>query len=154
MIFVILLTFIAIQLPTAARSYITHGEFAKIFGISLRFLIASVTAFYFAQMHDVWAFHFWKKLTKIKFLWLRNNLSTIVSQLIDSVLFMFIALWHLPNSIIQVLPFLASYNTSPQFSAAYVITLLIPWWFLKIIMSILDTPFVYLGTWWLRGYKK
>ncbi|MBR9699718.1 queuosine precursor transporter [Candidatus Woesearchaeota archaeon] len=156
MLFVIFMTFISIHLPTAARSYITHGEFAKIFGISLRFLIASVTAFFFAQMHDVWAFHYWKKVTQGKFLWLRNNLSTIVSQLIDSVLFMFIALWHIPSSIISIMPFLASYNTSPQFSAVYVVTLLIPWWILKVVMAAADTPLMYLGKWWMlkdKSYK-
>jgi len=149
MIFVMLLTFISIQLPTASRSYITHEEFSKIFGISFRFLIASVTAFFFAQMHDVWAFHFWKKVTKGKWLWLRNNLSTIASQLIDSVLFMFIALWYIPEFLIKYLPFIE--NTSPKFTAAYVLTLLIPWWILKVVMAIADTPFVYILTAWLRG---
>lgn len=151
MLFVILLTFIAIQLPTADRSYIKHEEFSKIFGISFRFLIASVTAFFLAQMHDIWAFHFWKKVTKNRFLWLRNNASTIVSQLIDSIIFMFIALWHIPAFLIAVLPFLAEYNTSPQFTAAYVVTLLVPWWILKVIMAALDTPFLYLGVKWLKG---
>ena len=149
MLFVMLLTFISIQLPTAPRSYITHEEFSKIFGISFRFLIASVTAFFFAQMHDVWAFHFWKKVTKGKWLWLRNNLSTITSQLIDSVLFMFIALWYIPEFLIKYLPFIE--NTSPKFTAAYVLTLLIPWWILKVVMAIADTPFVYILTAWLRG---
>ena len=149
MLFVMLLTFISIQLPTASRSYITHEEFSKVFGISFRFLIASITAFFFAQMHDVWAFHFWRKITKGKWLWLRNNLSTFTSQLIDSVLFMFMALWHIPAFLMKFLPFIE--NTSPKFTAAYVIALLIPWWILKVVMAIVDTPFVYLGTAWLRG---
>jgi hypothetical protein len=153
MLFVMLITFISIHLPTAPRSYIKHEEFAKIFGISFRFLIASVTAFFVAQMHDIWAFHFWRKLTKGKWLWLRNNLSTFVSQLIDSVLFMFIALWHIPDFIVKIFPFLAQYNTSPKFTAIYVITLLIPWWILKVVMAIIDTPFVYWGTAWLRKSK-
>ena len=134
MLFVMLIIFISIYLPTAPRSYIKHEEFAKIFGISFRFLIGSVTAFFFAQMHDVWAFHFWKKVTKGKWLWLRNNLSTFVSQLIDSILFMFIALWYIPASIMKFLPFIE--NTSPKFTAVYVITLLIPWWELTACMQL------------------
>ncbi len=151
MLFVMLITFISIYLPIAPRSYIQQGEFAKIFGISLRFLIASIIAFIVAQMHDVWAFHFWREKTKGKWLWLRNNASTIVSQLIDSILFMFIALWYIPEFIIRTLPFLAQYNTSPKFTVAYVITLLIPWWVLKVVMAALDTPVCYLACAWLRG---
>ena len=150
MIFVSVITLIALKLPTAPRSYITGEEFNKIHGISLRFLVASITAFLVAQTHDVWAFNFWKEKTGGRWLWLRNNASTVVSQLIDSVLFMFIALWHLPEGLTGILPFLTRYNTSPKFTAAYLFTLLIPWWILKSVMALLDTPFIYLGVWWLR----
>jgi uncharacterized PurR-regulated membrane protein YhhQ (DUF165 family) len=67
---------------------------------------------------------------------------------------MFIALWHIPQSIIRFLPFLAEYNTSPKFTAMYVITLLMPWWGLKVVMALADTPFVYILTAWLRGDGK
>ncbi len=148
MLFVIILTFISIYLPTAERSYIQHEEFAKMFGISVRFMIASVTAFFLAQMHDIWAFHYWKQKTKGKWLWLRNNASTIVSQAIDSVVFMFIALWHIPVWLAKFLPFIE--NTSPKFTAAYIFTLLMPWWILKVVMAIADTPFMYCGVKWLK----
>ena len=46
---------------------------------------ASMIAYLIAQFVDVYAFHFWKKLTKGKHLWLRNNGSTLVSQLVDTV---------------------------------------------------------------------
>ena len=148
MIFVLILSTLSVLIPTAGRSYITHGEFAKIFGLSIRMQIASITAFLLSQMHDVWAFHFLKQKTAGKFLWIRNNFSTITSQLIDSVVFMFIALWHLPDGLMKFIPIIQ--NTSPDFTAAYVFKLLIPWWILKVIIAVFDTPFIYLGVKWIK----
>ena len=149
MVFVLILSTISVLIPTAQRSYISHGEFSKIFGLSIRMQIASITAFFLSQMHDVWAFHFWKQKTAGKFLWIRNNFSTIASQLIDSVVFMFIAFWHLPDGLMKIVPIIQ--NTSPKFTAAYVFTLLIPWWILKVIIAVFDTPFIYLGVKWLKS---
>ena len=102
--------------------------------MSFRIFIASIAAFLISQLHDIWAFNFWKQKTRGKHLWLRNNLSTIVSQLIDTTLFMFIAF----------------YAVSPQFTIAYTFSLVIPYWILKVVFALFDTPFVYLGVWWLR----
>lgn len=101
----------------------------------MRIIIASITAFALAQFHDVWAFHFWKARTKGRFLWLRNNLSTIVSQAIDTFVFMMIAF----------------YQITPKFTFEFVIALAIPFYLFKIAFAILDTPLVYLGVRWLRG---
>ncbi len=46
---------------------------------------ASMVAYFVAQLCDVWLFHFWKRLTRGRHLWLRNNGSTIISQLVDTV---------------------------------------------------------------------
>jgi len=147
MLFVLLITAFAVWLPFAPRSYVQAEQYNPVFGMSLRFFIASVIAFMLSQTHDIWAFNFWKEKTKGRFLWLRNNLSTIVSQLIDTVVFMFIALYYIP--------FLPSIlNTSPKFNVAYLFTLIIPYYLLKIVVSLIDTPFAYLGVWWLRGSKK
>ena len=64
--------------------------FSKVFGLSGAAVFASMIAYLIAQYLDVKAFHFWKKLTKGKHLWLRNNASTIFSQFVDtfSVLFL------------------------------------------------------------------
>lgn len=61
--------------------------FAATMGTTIRIVIASFLAFVASQLHDVWAFHFWKEKTGGKHLWLRNNASTMVSQLIDTVVF-------------------------------------------------------------------
>jgi len=147
MIFVLLITVLAVKLPFAARSYVQAEQFNPVFGISLRFFVASITAFFLSQMHDVWAFNFWKEKTKGKWLWLRNNASTIVSQLIDTVVFMFIALYYIPW-----LPQIV--NTNPKFTVAYLFTLIVPYYLLKVIVALADTPFIYILTWWLRGSIK
>ena len=56
-----------------------------------RIVLASMLAYLVSQHHDVFAFHLWRRLTKGRFLWLRNNASTMVSQGIDTVLFITIA---------------------------------------------------------------
>ena len=56
-------------------------------------VVASMCAYMAAQFCDVYLFHFWKKLTRGKHLWLRNNGSTMISQLVDSIAVIFITFW-------------------------------------------------------------
>lgn len=133
LIFVLVLTVVSVSLPYAERSFV-KGEYAKVFGISIRIIIASIVAFLLSQFHDIWAFNFWKEKTKGKFLWLRNNFSTITSQFLDTIIFMFIAFYHV----------------SPKFTVAYILTLALPYWLLKVLVALFDTPFVYLGVYWLK----
>ena len=98
----------------------------KIFSIMPRITIASITAYLLSQFHDVWAFHFWKRKTKGKFLWLRNNASTMVSQAIDTVVFTTIA-------------FLGTVSTSTFLS------IMLTTYFLKWLVALFDTPFLYLA---------
>ena len=116
-------------------SFYEHNEaYRTVFGSSMRIIIASMVAFLISQTHDVWAFNFWKEKTKGKYLWLRNNLSTIASQLIDTAIFTTIAF----------------YQVSPGFTAIVILKMIIPYWLLKVGFAIADTPFVYLGCSWLR----
>lgn len=135
LVFVLIVTTIAVLLPAAERSFVSGEEYAKIFGTTLRIFVASIIGFFFSQMHDVWAFNFWRQKTRGKFLWLRNNASTTVSQFLDTALFMFIAF----------------YAISPKFTVAYVFALIIPYWLIKVLFALFDTPFCYLGVRWLRG---
>ncbi len=137
LILVLIVTVIAVILPFAERSLV-KDEYTTIFSTTIRIFIASITAFLVAQLHDVWAFNFWKQKTKGKYLWLRNNLSTIVSQFLDTTLFMFIAF----------------YNISPKFNIEYIFTLIIPYWLVKVLFALFDTPFCYLGVMWLSTSKK
>jgi uncharacterized integral membrane protein (TIGR00697 family) len=83
-----------------------------------------MVAYLFAQFIDVKIFHFWKKLTNGKHLWLRNNGSTIVSQLVDTALvvsILFVGVWD-SNQIISAV---------------------IDGWLFKMLMAFIDTPIIY-----------
>jgi queuosine precursor transporter len=80
-----LLIIIASSYVTATEwSPIQDNEFDKVFGFTFIAVAASLSAYLLAQFVDVQLFHFWKKLTKGKHLWLRNNASTFSSQFIDT----------------------------------------------------------------------
>lgn len=99
----------------------------NLFGFMPRIVLASILAFGLSQLHDVWAYNFWKKKWPAeRFIWIRNNASTMVSQLIDSIVFTVVAFWgQLPmNVLIQI------------FISTYV---------LKWIVAAMDTPFIYLA---------
>ena len=85
-----------------------------------------VTPYLVSQHHDIFAFQFWKKKTAGRFLWLRNNASTMVSQAIDSILFCTIALWGL-------------------FDTTTWLQILATTYFLKWIVAAVDTPYIYLA---------
>lgn len=102
-----------------------------IFTVMPRLAFASMVAYLLSQGHDVWAFHFWKKRTQGKWLWLRNNASTMVSQLLDSVVF----------------TTLAFYGTVPT---NVFWQLVISTYVLKFVVAALDTPFVY----WAQHMKR
>ncbi|QTA38122.1 queuosine precursor transporter [Thermosipho ferrireducens] len=96
-----------------------------IFSIMPRIAIASLTAYWLSQLHDIWAYHLWKnKFPQTKFLWMRNNFSTMVSQFIDSLVFCFIAFWKVyPQNI---------------FWSIFWTTYIFKW-----IVAAADTPFLY-----------
>ena len=128
-------TALATVVPPAARFAARNEAYVSVFRSSLRIMAASIVAFTLSQYHDVWAFDFWKKRTQGRFLWLRNNASTLVSQLIDTVVFMLIAFW----------------GTSEQFTLGFVMGSMVPpYYVLKILAAFLDTPLVYLGVSLLR----
>ncbi|MBD3369949.1 queuosine precursor transporter [Candidatus Fermentibacteria bacterium] len=97
-----------------------------IFGFMPRLALASLGAYLLSQFHDVWAFHFWRRKTSGRHLWLRNNLSTIVSQLIDTLVFCTIAF----------LGVLAREHFMQVMVTTYV---------MKLVVAAFDTPFMYLG---------
>ena len=72
-------------LPAVDYSPINDSLYDKVFALSPIAALASMIAYLIAQFVDIRIYHFWKKLTKGKMLWLRNNLSTFTSQFLDSV---------------------------------------------------------------------
>ncbi|MDP6593967.1 MAG: queuosine precursor transporter [Candidatus Marinimicrobia bacterium] len=109
---------------------------SSIFSAAPSIIIASLTAYLASQLHDVWAFHFIRQKTQGRFLWLRNNLSTWVSQLIDSILFSFLAFLILPQLI-------SDSTNALQFGT--VVQIVISTYLLKILVAAIDTPFIYLS---------
>lgn len=123
---------ISTVMPWAEKSLWVKESYNQIFGLSARFAIASLVAFFIAEYQDVISFFFFKKHIGEKKFWLRSNLSNIWSQFLDTVVFMFIA-------------FLGVYPL------ATIIAIIIPWWIFKVLMGFAYTPLSYLGIYLLRG---
>ena len=113
---------------------------ATIFGFLPRIAIASLTAYIISQSHDVWAFHFWKRVFKGKHLWIRNNLSTMTSQLIDNTIFTWIAF----------VGFFGLFGWNQVFGWDIIIEIFLVSYVLKWIVAVVDTPFVYLAKWFKK----
>jgi len=113
---------LAIVMPSAPF-WQGQKEYELILGSNIRMVIASMLAYLISQYHDVWAFHFWKSKTKGKHLWIRNNLSTATSQLIDTLIFIVIAFY---GTGVPLLPMILG-----QYA-------------IKLIIAAFDTPIVYL----------
>lgn len=99
--------------------------------------IASMIAYLTAQTVDVRLFHFWKRLTNGKHLWLRNNASTTVSQLVDS------------TAILTILYIAGNLGDSVNSIGALVILILNSYLF-KFFFALFDTPLFYLGVYFFR----
>lgn len=86
------------------RPFDINFAYTTIFRMGLGIIVGSLTAFLVSQLVDAYVFHYFRKLTGHKYLWLRSTGSTVVSQLIDSFVILFIAFYFLGNwSLDQVL---------------------------------------------------
>ena len=119
------LILLAIWLPPAIFAIDFNISFKTVLGQNVRVVFASLTAYTISQAHDVISFNFWKNKTKGKHKWIRNNLSTLTSQIIDTAIFITIAFWGLvPNLLWMIF-------------SQYVV---------KAVIALIDTPFFYLLT--------
>ena len=110
-----------------AQGIQNHQSVQTIFSFMPRLVGAGLVAYYISQYHDVWAYAFWKKLLPAtKYLWVRNNLSTMSSQLIDNAIFTSLAFWGVfPLDVLWQI-----------FWTTYLI---------KFVVALADTPFLYLA---------
>lgn len=131
-IFSLLIVFIANEVPAIHTSPVTNELFSKVFGQTALAVFASMTAYLFAQYIDIQVYHFWKKMTKGKMLWVRNNFSTITSQAIDTFLVLFL---------------LCSFNILPWNVFG---KLFISGFAFKVFIAFIDTPFMYLAVYYFR----
>jgi uncharacterized integral membrane protein (TIGR00697 family) len=119
-------------LPDASGISGAASTFEEVYRFMIGNVLASMIAYLIAQFVDVHIFHFWKRLTKGKHLWLRNNGSTTVSQLIDTI------------SILTIL-YLA-HNLGPEIDSVQRLgRLIFASYLFKFFFALLDTPFFYLG---------
>ena len=131
-LFSLLIIWAADSTSALPNSPIQDPMFSKVFGNSAIAVFASMSAYLFAQFIDIQVYHFWKKLTKGKHLWLRNNFSTWFSQFIDTFSVIFL---------------LCSFEIIPwdNFKG-----LLISGFLFKVLVALLDTPFLYFGVYIFR----
>jgi len=138
-VLLVLFMMLATNLPAAAR-FTAEPAYQEIFGISIRFGIASVIAFACGEILDVMVYSKIKKITHGKAIWLRNNISNCLGELVDSVIFIVIAFY--------------SFGQSFGENALWLIGLVLPYWIAKCVMSFACTPLVYGGIAYMRKRNK
>lgn len=130
--FSLLIILISDAVPAIPNSPVKDEMFSTVFGQSAIAVFSSMVAYLCAQFIDIQIYHFWKRLTEGRHLWLRNNFSTWLSQFIDT--FSIVGLL----CIFEVLPW-SSFKG-----------LLISGFLFKVVVAALDTPFLYLGVYLFR----
>ena len=120
---------IADYVPAMESSPVDNATFTQVFSLSPLAVLASMIAYLLAQFVDIRIYHFWKKLTNGKMLWLRNNFSTFASQFLDT--FSVVCLL----SVFGVLPWDLFFG------------LVLSGFIFKVIVALLDTPLLYLLVW-------
>ncbi|XPV75828.1 MAG: queuosine precursor transporter [Desulfovibrio sp.] len=131
LLFVTVLAWLAVYWP-AAGFWGNQEAFASVIGSTPRIVAASLLAYVVSQKHDIWLFHLLRDRWNGKALWLRNNISTMLSQLIDSTIFVTVAFY-------GVLP---------------VGEIILGQWLVKLLIAACDTPLVYVFVGMLKGKQR
>jgi queuosine precursor transporter len=115
----------AALLYAPAESDFAQESLVTIFSLMPRIALASLAAYLISQTHDVWAYEFWRKrFPSDRAIWIRNNASTMVSQALDTIVFVAVAFWG-------------------QFEAKVLVEIFLTTYLMKWIVAVLDTPFIY-----------
>jgi len=133
-VFTLLIILVADLSTATPWSPVSDDEFHHVFGVTFIGVGASMAAYLTAQFIDVQLFHFWKRLTKGKYLWFRNNASTMTSQFIDTF---------------TVLVLLCTFGLIEW---KLFLGLLANGFLFKVMVAALDTPIIYLIAWQFRKY--
>ena len=131
-LFVLGVLLLAQQFTAIEGSPVDDETFNKVFGNSWRVIFASMTAYLCTQLIDVRIYHFWKEKTAGKHLWLRNNFSTVFSQLVDTTLVVCVLFLGL-RSHSEILQFI------------------LDGWLFKMLCAFIDTPLLYASTAFIRN---
>lgn len=127
--------FMAIKIPSTGISSVTTEQFNAVFGQSQLIIVGSIAAFLVSQLIDVTIFHFVKRRTGNKMIWLRSTGSTVISQFFDSFIVLGIAFY---------LPGIMDFKT-------YIISGLTGY-SVKLVIAVLMTPMIYLGHYVIQKY--
>ena len=127
--------YFAMKIPSTGISSVSTEQFNAVFGQSQLIIIGSIVAFLASQLIDVTIFHFVKKRTGNKMIWLRSTGSTAISQFFDSFIVLGIAFY---------LPGIMDFET-------YVISGLTGYT-VKLVIAVLMTPLIYLGHFIIEKY--
>ena len=130
--FAMAIIYIANAVPATEWSPVSDELFSTVFGSTAIAVMASMMAYLFAQFVDIQIYHYWKRITKGKHLWFRNNCSTFLSQFVDTA------------TVLLLLCFFGEIDWS-LFRG-----LLLAGFLFKVIIAALDTPFLYLGVFIFR----
>jgi uncharacterized integral membrane protein (TIGR00697 family) len=128
-------TVLALALPVSQRFAAFEPAYQTIFAKSLRMTLASLVAFFVAERLDILIFSQIRARMQKKALWLRSNVSNIVSLFGDTSIFMFLAFYEPGN-------------------AGFVWALILPYWALKCLVSLVETPVTYQVVAWLKNEKQ
>ena len=123
-LFVLLFLWLGAQPSAISDSPVNDVAYNTVFQNAWRVIFASMIAYLCAQFLDVRLFHFWKNLTRGKHLWLRNNASTIGSQLVDTILVicvLFVGVW----------------------PSGQIMSAIFDGWLFKMLCALVDTPIIY-----------
>ena len=120
---------LADAVPVMENSPLSNNDFEKVFSLSPLAVLASMLAYLAAQFVDIRIYHFWKKFTKGKHLWLRNNFSTFASQFLDTFTVILLL------SLFEILPWDLFFG------------LVLSGFIFKVLVAAFDTPLLYLFVW-------
>ena len=126
-VFSLAIIYVADIVPAIPESAIPDDVFNNVFGATTLAVISSMMAYLFAQFVDIQIYHFWKRVTKGKMLWLRNNLSTFFSQFVDTMSVLLLLCYA------GILPWDKFW---PLLGAGFLF---------KVLIALLDTPLLYAG---------
>ncbi|WP_320415566.1 queuosine precursor transporter [Candidatus Litorirhabdus singularis] len=128
----------SVSLPNGSSVSGSVELYELIYATTTGAVFASMMAYIAAQYCDVQLFHFWKRVTKGKHLWIRNNFSTMLSQLVDSFM-------------VVLVTFGAAFLAG-DFTVRALIVLMFSNYAFKFIIAALDTGPLYLAVYQLRKY--
>lgn len=137
-VFMLSLVWLGQALPDASGVSRATATFDAVYAFMKPNVVASMVAYLVAQSIDVQLFHLWRRYTQGRHLWLRNNGSTMLSQIVDTALI---------TSILYASGGLGSAVDSPD----KLIPLMLSSYSFKLLFALLDTPLFYLGVYCLRG---